>query len=171
MRRDLIAITCIYLIWVRVPVFQFGPAAFVPAMSLTTFDFSRWPPTLTGDQIESLTLHGTTYTLFNGLTYLPPGTTQPSSPSSAIHAPISLLPSPVPRSLFVRAQQLQSVYNILYSHIAMDDDFLDEVMGAVEGIGKVDEFTGRLWRGWKDIRNEGVVQVLTPAFPEAHVGD
>ncbi|KIM66711.1 hypothetical protein SCLCIDRAFT_1211105 [Scleroderma citrinum Foug A] len=129
-------------------------------MSSTTFDFSRWPPTLTGDQIESLTLHGTTYTLFNGLTYLPPGTTQPSSPSSAIHAPISLLPSPVPRSLFVRAQQLQSVYNILYSHIAMDDDFLDEVMGAVEGIGKVDEFTGRLWRGWKDIRNEGVVQPL-----------
>jgi len=63
------------------------------------------------------------------------------------------------------------VYNILYSHIAMDDYFLDKVMGAVEGVGKVDEFTGRLWRGWKDIRDEGVVQVLTPTSPEAHVGD
>jgi len=53
----------------------------------------------------------------------------------------------------------------------MDDYFLDKVMGAVEGVGKVDEFTGRLWRGWKDIRDEGVVQVLTPTSPEAHVGD
>ncbi|KAL4080595.1 hypothetical protein J3A83DRAFT_4084540 [Scleroderma citrinum] len=129
-------------------------------MSSTTFDFSRWPPTLTDTQIESLTLHGTTYALFNGLTYLPPGTTQPPSPSSAIHAPISLLPSPVPRSLFVAVQQLQSAYNVLYSRIAMDDDFLDKVMGAVEGAGKVDDFTGTLWRGWKDIRDEGIVQPL-----------
>ena len=128
-------------------------------MSSTTFDFSQWPPPLTFEQIGSLTLHETTYALFNGLTYLPPPTTQPPSPSSAIHAPISLLPSPVPRSLFTHAQKLQSAYNILYSHIAMDDDFLDKVMGADEGAGKVDMFTGTLWRGWRDIRDEGIVQV------------
>lgn len=42
----------------------------------------------------------------------------------------------------------------------MDDDFLDKVMGAVVGVGKADEFVGTLWRGWKAIRDEGIVQPL-----------
>jgi hypothetical protein len=32
-------------------------------------------------------------------------------------------------------------------------------MGAEAGVGKADEFTGTLWRGWKNIREHGVVQV------------
>ncbi|KAG1727093.1 uncharacterized protein EDB91DRAFT_1135652 [Suillus paluster] len=42
----------------------------------------------------------------------------------------------------------------------MDTQFLDTVMGAEEGVGKADEFTGTLWRGWKNIREHGVVQPL-----------
>lgn len=129
-------------------------------MASTIFDFSQWPPSLTDAQIDALTRHATTYALSHGLTYLPPGATQPPSPSSTIHAPISLLPSPIPRSLFERAQQLQSSYNILYAQVAMDDDFLDKVMGAVVGAGKADKFVGTLWRGWKAIRDEGIVQPL-----------
>ncbi|KAI6140616.1 glutathione synthase [Pisolithus tinctorius] len=129
-------------------------------MASAAFDYSQWPPSLTDDQIGALTQHATTYALSHGLTYLPPSATQPPSPSSVIHAPISLLPSPIPRSLFERAQQLQSSYNILYARVAMDDDFLDKVMGAVEGVGKADEFVGTLWRGWKAIRDAGIVQPL-----------
>ncbi|KAI5995188.1 glutathione synthase [Pisolithus albus] len=129
-------------------------------MTSTTFDFSQWPPSLTDVQIDTLTQHATTYALSHGLTYLPPGATQPPSPSSTIHAPISLLPSPIPRSLFKLAQRLQSSYNILYAQVAMDDDFLDKVMGAVVGVGKADEFVGTLWRGWRAIRDEGIVQPL-----------
>lgn len=46
---------------------------------------------------------------------------------------------------------------MLYARIAMDVEFLDRVMGAEEGAGKVDEFTGKLWKGWKGLRDEGLV--------------
>lgn len=127
--------------------------------AMSAFDFSRWPPPLTDDQLATLTLEATTYALAHGLNYLPPGPTQPPSPSSAIHAPISLLPSPVPRTLFLNAQRLQSVYNKLYARVATDDDFLDQVMGAEKGVGQADEFVRRLWQGWKQIREEETVQV------------
>ncbi|KDQ49237.1 hypothetical protein JAAARDRAFT_143710 [Jaapia argillacea MUCL 33604] len=42
----------------------------------------------------------------------------------------------------------------------MDVPFLDRVMGQEEGVGKVDEFVGQLWRGWKQIRDEGTAQPL-----------
>jgi hypothetical protein len=45
---------------------------------------------------------------------------------------------------------------VLYARVAMDTKFLDIVMGAEEGVGKADEFTGTLWRGWKRIREHGV---------------
>lgn len=41
----------------------------------------------------------------------------------------------------------------------MDDDFLDEIMGAEKGVGKVDDFIGQLWTGWKRLRDAGLVQV------------
>lgn len=43
----------------------------------------------------------------------------------------------------------------------MDEDFLDRVMGADHGVGKVDDFIGRLWSGWKRLRDEGLAQVRT----------
>ncbi|KAF9241336.1 glutathione synthase [Melanogaster broomeanus] len=124
------------------------------------FDFSKWPPSLTDTQLETLTYHATTYALSHGLTYLPLASTQPLFPTSAIHAPLSLLPAPVPRSLFERAQRLQSVYNALYARVATDDEFLDQEMGAELGVGRADEFVCTLWKGWKEIRDEGIVQPL-----------
>ena len=46
----------------------------------------------------------------------------------------------------------------------MDEKFLDKVMGEVEGVGKVDKFVGQLWRGWKQVREMGVLQVGFPAL-------
>ncbi|KAH7928740.1 glutathione synthase [Leucogyrophana mollusca] len=130
----------------------------------SSFIFSEWPPKLTEPQLESLTLAATTYALSHGLLYLPlpspPSQAQPPAPTSAIHAPLALFPSPVPRALFDRAQRLQRVYNVLYARVALDEAFLDRVMGAVEGVGRADEFVGTLWRGWRAVRDEGVVQPL-----------
>lgn len=114
----------------------------------------NWPPTLSDTQLEALTLLATTYALSHGLTYLPVAKTQPPAPTSVIHAPLALFPSPFPRNLFHHAQRLQRTYNILYARVASDVDFLDRVMGEVEGVGKVDEFTGQLWRRWKKLRDE-----------------
>ncbi|CAL1713699.1 unnamed protein product [Somion occarium] len=120
----------------------------------------EWPPQLTEAQVHSLTLLATTYALSHGLVYLPVASVQPPTPTSTIHAPLSLFPSPVPRRLFNQARNLQSLYNKLYARIAMDEVFLDRVMG-VNGVGKVDEFTGELWKRWKRLRDEGgVVQSL-----------
>ncbi|RDB14681.1 Glutathione synthetase [Hypsizygus marmoreus] len=119
-----------------------------------------WPPTLSKDQLDDLTLQATSYAFSTGLLYLPPTQPQPPIPTSAIHAPLSLFPSPFPRSLFQLAQRLQRIYNILYSRIAQDEEFLDRVMGTENGVGKVDDFIGQLWTGWKQLRDEGLVQPL-----------
>ena len=118
-----------------------------------------WPPALTDAQLESLTLLATTYALSHGLVYLPVATVQPPAPTSTIHAPLALFPSPFPRRLFEHAQKIQRIYNVLYARVAMDEEFLDRVMGEVEGVGKVDEFTGQLWRRWRRLRDEGAPRV------------
>ncbi|KAF7291892.1 Glutathione synthetase [Mycena indigotica] len=114
------------------------------------FDWRKLAETL-----KDLTLRATTYALSHSLLYLPPAQQQPLTPAAAIHAPISLFPSPLPRRLFELARRLQSTYNILYARIALDVEFLDRVMGTVEGVGKVDNFVGQLWTGWKKLRDEG----------------
>lgn len=120
---------------------------------------SDWPPNLTDSQLESLTLLATTYALSHGLVYLPVATAQPPAPTSTIHAPLALFPSPFPRRLFEHAQRLQRIYNVLYARVATDEEFLDRVMGEVEGVGKVDEFTGQLWRRWRRLRDEKAPRV------------
>ncbi|KAA1472243.1 glutathione synthase [Dentipellis sp. KUC8613] len=124
--------------------------------------FVSWPPSLTPEQLEHLTLLATTYALAHSLLYLPPhepNTPPPPAPVSAIHAPLSLFPTPIPRVLFHRAQRLQRAYNNLYARVALDTAFLDEVMGTgPTGAGAVDEFTGALWKAWKASREEGPVQ-------------
>lgn len=98
----------------------------------TMSTFVTWPPVLQPDQLEHLTLLATTYALSHSLLYLPPHSPEsppPTTPTSAIHAPFSLFPTPIPRSQFDLAKRLQRAYNVLYARVAMDEEFLDEVMG------------------------------------------
>lgn len=118
---------------------------------MASFDFSSWPPKVDETQLEALYLRAVTYALAHGLLYLPPGS-QTNTPTSAIHAPLSLFPSPFPKRLFERARALQPIYDVLYARIAMDEEFLDKVMGTETGVGKVDDFVGNLWNGWRDLR-------------------
>jgi hypothetical protein len=131
---------------------------------------STWPPELSEQQLQDLTRRASAYALSHALLYLPPGTPQQELiPTSAIHAPISLFPSLFPRTLFQRALRLQSIYNVLYARISLDEEFLDNVMGAVDGVGAVDEFVGNLWRGWKQLREEGGLVQVHSLASKAHI--
>lgn len=115
-----------------------------------------WPPEVTEEQRAHLVNLSTTYALSHGFTLLPPNSTTP--PTHTISAPLSLFPTPFPKTLYDFVVKLQPIYNLLYARIALDWEFLDEVMGSVS---EVDDFQGELWRGWKKIRQE-LVQVSEP---------
>jgi len=121
----------------------------MPPRSLPT-----WPPSLTVEQLDYLLLLSTTYALSHGFTLLPPSS--PTPPTHTFSAPLSLFPSPFPRTLYQLAKEIQPIYNALYARIALDWEFLDRVMGG--SVSKVDSFQGELWRGWRRIREE-LVQV------------
>ena len=127
---------------------------------------TKWPPELSEEQQRELVVQASTYSLAHGLLFLPKsageveivksvGSNQTLGPSSAIHAPISLFPSPFPREQFELARRLQKAYNVLYARVAMNESFLDGVFSKITA----DDFIGRLWRIWKSLRNEGVTQV------------
>jgi hypothetical protein len=123
--------------------------------------FASWPPDVTTEQLEQLTLLAATYALSHSLLYLPPASPEnppPPSPESAIHAPISLIPTPIPRHIFAQALTLQRAYNTLYARIALDVSFLDQIMGP-GGVADVDDFTSALWSAWKQLRDDGVPPV------------
>ncbi|OBZ71642.1 hypothetical protein A0H81_08836 [Grifola frondosa] len=52
---------------------------------------------------------------------------------------------PLLRPLFQLTRRLRSTYNckLLYSRIALDEQFLDRVMGELESVGRVNESTGQ----------------------------
>ena len=133
---------------------------------MTGTSMTFWPPELTEEELGALTLQATTYALSHGLTYLPVAQAQPSAPTSTIHAPLALFPSPIPRQLFAQARDLQRIYNVLYARVATDVEFLDRVMGE-DGVGQVDDFTGELWKRWKRLRDVGVVQVCSIRRPQS----
>jgi Eukaryotic glutathione synthase, ATP binding domain len=123
--------------------------------------FTSWPPDATTEQLDQLTRVATTYALSHSILYLPPISPEkppPPAPESAVLAPISLIPTPIPRHLFSKALTLQHAYNTLYARIALDTSFLDQVMGP-GGVADVDGFTSALWTTWKTLRNEGVPPV------------
>ncbi|KAG8832281.1 hypothetical protein FRC17_001563 [Serendipita sp. 399] len=123
----------------------------------------KWPPSLSDEELAELKLQGATYALSNGFCYLPvvpTGQTPPSVPAAAIHAPFALFPTPFPRTLFNHAKSLQQIYNVLYARVASDEEFLDSVLSAETGVGRVDTFVGELWKIWEELRTEGLIQPL-----------
>ncbi|KAF8315572.1 glutathione synthase [Clavulina sp. PMI_390] len=116
----------------------------------------EWPPHLPDAIQKGLLVEATTFALAHGIAYLPPG--QVDTPKDAIHAPFTLLPTPFPRHLFDEANRLQPAYNDLYSRIACNAGLLDGVLGDETGIGRIDAFTGKLWRGWKNLRDQDSIR-------------
>lgn len=118
----------------------------------------EWPPKLGDQAVLEL---ASDWALSSGLVLRPPTSstdaayTRPGQ--SVIHAPYALYPSAFPRKLFQQAMDLQAVYNRLYADVTVDDAFLDKVIGGA--VSKVDEFQGRLYDIWKQVKKEGICQV------------
>ncbi|MCO5561883.1 hypothetical protein L7F22_015508 [Adiantum nelumboides] len=119
-----------------------------------------WPPELSEEQRELLCRQGTDFALSHSILYRPLPSSSSSTPplDAAIHAPISLFPTPFPRSLYEQGQALQPLYNDLYARIAVDDTFLRRVIGG--NVILVDDFQERIWQIWKHVKEEGAVQTL-----------
>jgi len=74
----------------------------------------------------------------------------------ALHfAPFLLLPSPFPETEFQKALKLQTVLNELMHKVAHDRKFLTETLAQTI---KVDEFTGRLFKIFEKVWDEGLAQ-------------
>lgn len=58
-----------------------------------------------------------------------------------VHAPFSLLPMPFPRTHFIQACELSTIFNDLVDRVSLDGEFLQESLSRTK---KVDPFTSRL---------------------------
>ncbi|CAO1624172.1 unnamed protein product [Parajaminaea phylloscopi] len=122
-----------------------------PSSSSSSSPLPHWPPKLTEAQAAALAAQATDFALAHGIVYRPTG--QPPPSTHAHHAPISLLPSPFPRSAFTGALELQPILNELYAAVALDDAFLERVVGG--NVAQVDEFQRGLWEVYKSVREQG----------------
>ncbi|KAG7160163.1 Glutathione synthetase-like 2 [Homarus americanus] len=73
-------------------------------------------------------------------------------------APFFLLPSAFPRREFERVVKLQPLINVLMHKIAHNHEFLENCLKKTV---KVDDFTGRLWKIYTTVREEGMAQELS----------
>jgi len=72
-----------------------------------------------------------------------------------------------PRIAWEQAVKIQKTYNVLYARISNDVDWLGKIMdeydvlkpGAHCRLVDVDDFVGRLWQLYKEVKKEGIVQV------------
>lgn len=78
------------------------------------------------------------------------------STDSLQFAPFILLPSPIPRKVFQEALILQITLNELTHKVAHSREFLSSTLKETV---KVDEFTGKLFKIYETVQDEGVTQV------------
>uniref|UniRef100_A0A8C5PSA4 Glutathione synthetase n=1 Tax=Leptobrachium leishanense TaxID=445787 RepID=A0A8C5PSA4_9ANUR len=79
----------------------------------------------------------------------------PNSSDVVSFAPITLLPSPVPRTLFEQAQSVQEDFNLLVDRISQNPSFLEQVLSSTM---KVDDFIKRLFQIYRLVVAEGLAQ-------------
>ena len=91
-----------------------------------------YPPKLTPEQSKYLLSNIKDWSIYNGLAVRPPSIFVPedidSSKCLATTAPVTLFPSLFPRSCFEEARAIQPAYNALYAAIAMDEQWLGEIV-------------------------------------------
>jgi glutathione synthase len=83
-----------------------------------------WPPDLTDNQLLDLKIAAMDWAAAHGLVVCHPD----RESRTTVHAPISLFPTPYPKSCYDLAQKLQPHYNQLVDEVARDDEFLSSVM-------------------------------------------
>lgn len=94
--------------------------------------WDTYPPQGTAEQLEYLVQTVKDWTVYNGLAVRPNPTFVSAESNAnrvlATNAPVTLYPSPFPRTCFEQAQKLQKTYNALYAAIASDEEWLGEIM-------------------------------------------
>ncbi|CAK7273737.1 Glutathione synthetase [Sporothrix epigloea] len=120
---------------------------------------AAYPPAVDDAETDQLVLAIKDWSITNGLAVRPPpavvSTTQAELASTlAMPVPVTLFPSPFPRSCFAEAQGVQQAYNELYAKISQDESFLSRVVAEVAG---GDDFTTRLWAVHERVKAEGYV--------------
>jgi hypothetical protein len=93
---------------------------------------ATYPPPLDAAQEQFLVSTIKDWTIQHGLTVRPPPTLTSEEAGKkgvlATNAPVTLFPSPFPRSCFEEAKAVQIVYNELYAEITRDEKWLGEIM-------------------------------------------
>jgi hypothetical protein len=69
----------------------------------------------------------------------------------SVHAPLTLLPTRVPRARFLQAKKVAPLLNLLVDRIARDEEWLLETL---QGVLAGDEFTRRLVEVFQEVRKE-----------------
>ena len=94
--------------------------------------FSNYPPDIPDEQLDYLVSSVKDWTIQHGLTVRPSpaNVSEETNPNHvlATNAPVTLFPSPFPKSCFEHARNLQTVYNELYATIASNEKWLKTIM-------------------------------------------
>ncbi|TQN72899.1 Glutathione synthetase large chain, partial [Colletotrichum shisoi] len=129
-------------------------------MATSTLTKEQYPPQLSQAEQDALVQTVKDWTIGNGLSVRPP--TNIVSPEwdpkgiLAVNVPVTLFPSPFPRSCFEQARSVQKTYNELYAAISRDEDFLSAMVNEVKG---GDDFISKLWDTHVRVKKEGYTQV------------
>lgn len=99
---------------------------------MATDFYPAYPPHLSEEQKEYLLTNVRDWSIARGLAVRPAPAYVPAEqdPSGALAttAPVTLFPSPFPRTCFEQARSVAEAYNELYSAIASDEDWLKDIV-------------------------------------------
>jgi glutathione synthase len=94
--------------------------------------YANYPPPLSSEQETFLIQTVKDWTIEHGLAVRPSTAIVPEETNPgkvlATNAPVTLFPSPFPKSCLDQARSLQQTYNELYAAIANDEDWLETIM-------------------------------------------
>ncbi|KAL2865643.1 glutathione synthase [Aspergillus lucknowensis] len=129
---------------------------------MTDSVYDNYPPTLNPAQKDFLVRTVKDWATQNGLMVRPAPTfvSKETDPQGvlATNAPVTLFPSPFPKSCFEEAKALQTVYNKLYAAITCSEEWIGKIM---EDLIDVDDFISNLWKVHLHVQKEGYTQTLS----------
>ncbi|CAG7961659.1 unnamed protein product [Penicillium salamii] len=129
---------------------------------MTQSIYSNYPPELSAAQQKFLVTAVKDWAIQNGLAVRPSPAIVPAGTDQngvlATNAPVTLFPSPFPRTCFDEATALQEIYNELYASITCNEEWLGDI---VKGLIEVDDFVANLWKVHLAVKKEGYVQNLS----------
>lgn len=112
-------------------------------------------PSLSKENEDKLVVDLLNWSLGNGLTMYPPN----FQPHSAIHAPVTLYPTPFPKQEYEKLVQVQKTFNELYLNVVKNKKWL---LSILTDLAKFDsQFTGKLFETYLKAEKFGIVQPLS----------